>query len=300
MPNSGYSYRARIERADAGSTVLAYLSEHYAHATEQTWADRIRAGRVQIDGKEASAATRLEAGSVVTWNRPPWNEPSAPTSYAVLYRDDDLLAVAKPRGMPAMPGGGFLENTLLARVSKHHPEAAPLHRLGRGTSGVTLFTRRKEARRPLVNAWGRGDIGRKYVGLARGRIAWGEAAIDTPIGSAPHPVLGSVAAADANGKTATSHVHVLERRDASTLVAIEIETGRTHQIRIHLAATGHPLVGDPLYAPGGRPIEATRALPGDPGYLLHAERLTFVHPRKDESVVVTCPPPPTLRRRQSS
>jgi len=120
-----------------------------------------------------------------------------------------------------------------------------------------------------------------------------------PIGEVEHPLLGTVHAAAIGGRAATSHVRVLERRgegeDRSALVEVEIETGRPHQIRIHLAHAGHPLVGDPLFGLGGVPIPGTRALPGDPGYRLHAERLELDHPLDGARLVIECAPPPVLR-----
>jgi 23S rRNA pseudouridine1911/1915/1917 synthase len=119
--------------------------------------------------------------------------------------------------------------------------------------------------------------------------------ITTPIGPAPHPLLGSVHAASPQGKPSLSQVTVLERRADSFLCDVRIATGRPHQIRIHLAAAGHPLTGDPLYGPGGLPGPDSRALPGDPGYLLHAAELSFCHPADGRTVVLACEPPPQLR-----
>jgi len=114
----------------------------------------------------------------------------------------------------------------------------------------------------------------------------------------PYPPTGTVHAASPRGKAAGSRVRVLERRGGAapcSLVEVEIETGRPHQIRIHLAWAGHPLVGDPLFGPGGVPLPGCVAVPGDPGYLLHALRIAFVHPRTGARVAIECAAPPGLR-----
>lgn len=296
MLNEGYRYQERLGGSASGMSVLDYLVERYPHSSARAWGERIAEGRVLVDGLAVGPSRRLSPGQVLAWHRPPWVEPAAPGSFAVLYRDTDVLAVAKPRGLAAMPGGGFLERTLLRRVAGYDPSASPLHRLGRGTSGITLFARNRDARRYLTEAWQRGAVERTYLGLVRGRPSWREAFIDEPIGRVPHPHLGSVAGIHPEGKPAKSHVRTVERREATTLVEVAIETGRTHQIRIHLAALGFPLAGDPLYPPGGVPHTSTSALPGELGYCLHATRLRFPHPSSGDIVTVDCQPPLVLRR----
>ncbi|GMR23187.1 MAG: RluA family pseudouridine synthase [Acidobacteriota bacterium] len=296
MLNGGYRYEERLDRSASGVTVLDYLVGRYSHSSEDAWEQRIEAGRVFVNGAPVVASTKLSAGAVLAWDRPPWVEPEAPSSFAVLYRDGDVLAVAKPRGLAAMPGGGFLERTLLRRVARLDPAAAPLHRLGRATSGITLFSRHTDARRRLTNAWRTGAVERSYVGLVRGKPPWREVRVDEPIGPVPHARLGSVAALSPDGKPAESHVRLVEHRESTSLVEVTIETGRTHQIRIHLAALGYPLEGDALYPVGGVPDASTSSLPGDLGYFLHAHSIRFPHPAQDRSVSVSCLPPPILRR----
>jgi 23S rRNA pseudouridine1911/1915/1917 synthase len=125
----------------------------------------------------------------------------------------------------------------------------------------------------------------------------GETTLEHPIGLVPHAVLGSVHAASASGKRARSRVRLVEHRDRESLVEIAIDTGRTHQIRIHLAAAGHPLVGDLLYPPGGVPSPAAKTLPGETGYFLHAHRIQFPHPRSLREIIIECGPPPAYRGR---
>jgi 23S rRNA pseudouridine1911/1915/1917 synthase len=169
-----------------------------------------------------------------------------------------------------------------------------MHRLGRGTSGLLLFARTESARRAVSAAWRTGGVEKTYRALVRGTPARAELTIEVPIGLVDHPRLGRLYAAAARGKPAVSHIRVLASRGEAALVEVTIPTGRPHQIRIHLAAAGHPLVGDPVYAVGGGPKDDA-GLPGDPGYRLHAHRLRLAHPANGRALDLECAPPPELR-----
>jgi 23S rRNA pseudouridine1911/1915/1917 synthase len=293
--NRGFTYTETIGRRGEGWRLLEYLSRRYVHTPEPAWRERIEGGLVLVDGRPGESPEILRAGQTVTWSRPPWEEPGAPLTYAVLFEDEDLLAVAKPSGLPTLPGAGYLEHTLLALVRRRTPGASPVHRLGRGTSGVVLFAKTRAAMRALSEAWREHRVTKIYRALVTGTPGADEFAVETPIGPVPHPMLGAVYAASPDGKPARSVVSVIERREEWALVEVRIETGRPHQIRIHMAASGHPLVGDPLYVAGGGIHDGENALPGDTGYWLHAMRLSCPHPRTGEPFSVECPPPPTLR-----
>ncbi len=293
--NGGYAYREVVTRSFAGRTVLARLLE-YQHTDEATWRQRLAEGRVTLDGRPAGPADVLQVGQELTWVRPPWEEPEAPCATAVLFEDEHLVAVAKPSGLPTLPGGGFLEHTLLHLVRRRHPEASPLHRLGRGTSGVVLFARTEPARQILARAWRDHEMTKVYRALAQGHPEAEAFDIEVPIGPVPHPRLGSLHAATPAGRPSHSSVRMVERRgDGTSLLEVTIRTGRPHQIRIHLAAAGFPLVGDPLYLPGGG--AGADALPGDLGYHLHALRLEGTHPLDGVPFRISCPAPPLLRPR---
>ena len=291
--NDGYTYRDVIRPADAGASVLAYLARRYRHSSEAVWRARVERGEVRRGGVLAGLDERLRAGDVVVWTRPAWTEPDAPLRFDVVHRDADLLVVDKPAGLPTVPNGGFLTHTLLHVVREVDPEAVPMHRLGRGTSGLVLFARSLAARRAVAAAWRLGRVRRIYRALVTGLPAWDANTIDTPIGLVPHPRLGHVHAAAPDGRHAVSHVRVLARYAETTVVEVRIATGRPHQIRIHLAAAGHPLAGDPLYVGGGVP-SSTPGLPGDGGYLLHAHRLSLEHPVTGQAIALEAPLPSAL------
>jgi 23S rRNA pseudouridine1911/1915/1917 synthase len=294
--NSGFEYRECLGAEAKGLNVIDYLAFFYAAFSKEEWQARIHSGRVLLDGAPAKEHQKLSPGQILTWMRPPWNEPEAPRPFAILYKDECLLAVAKPSGLPTLPAGGlFMENTLLSFVRRHFPGANPLHRLGRGTSGIVLFGLARDAAGNILQAWRAGEILKVYRALVAGCPEEDEFAIDAAIGPVPHPILKTVNGVCSNGKPAHSHVKVLERRSSCSVVQVKITTGRPHQIRIHLAAAGYPLVGDPLYRVGGVPAENSQTLPSDIGYSLHNGLLGFPHPVSSKWTEVFCWPPPLLR-----
>jgi len=297
--NQGFEYRKRLSTEAAGMQVIEYLVRRYPRFSRPEWQERIRSGRVLLDGMPSREHEILTPGRILSWKRPPWEEPDVPLSFAILHQDADLVAVAKPRGLPTIPAGGcFLEHTLLWLVRVRFPGASPLHRLGRGTSGIVLFAKTSRAFSGISQEWNTGKVVKIYRALAGGCLDTEELEVNVPIGPVPHPILRTVHAASPTGKPALSYVRLLERRGTSSLVEVRITTGRPHQIRIHLAAAGHPLVGDQLYGMGGVPADGSRALPGDPGYWLHAGLLGFRHPVSGAWTEIACMPPPVLRLRE--
>lgn len=287
--NEGYGYEERIDPRDAGSPLLDYLCRRYDHSDRAAWAARIRDGAVTLDRRGAEPDEPLRPGQLLCWRRPPWREPEVPTDFEIIFQDAWLMAVCKPAGLPTLPAGGFLEHTLLRLLRREAPEATPMHRLGRHTSGLVLFARTSEARSKLADQWRRRSVGKHYLALASGSPRETPFPVDTPIGPVPHARLGSVHAADPAGRPAHSRVEVVERREGCFVARVSIVTGRPHQIRIHLAAAGYPLVGDPLYSAGGNPRDST--LPGDGGYHLHAAELELDHPSSGRRLSIACPPP---------
>ena len=274
MPwNDGWIYREIVPATAAGTDLDTWLATAHPHSSRAIWRERLERGEVRLGDEVALPGRRLTGGEQLAWHRPPWEEPEVPADFTVVHRDDRLLAVDKPSGLPTVPAGGFLQQTLLAFVRRHDPSAVPLHRLGRFTSGLVLFALERRTLRALSAAWRRGDVGRHYVALASGAPAGDAFTVDVPIGPVPYPPLGTLHAASAAGRPARTDVRVRRRGPTSFLADVSLATGRPHQVRIHLAAAGHPLVGDPLYAPGGGPRHEGRALPGDPGYRLRAVAL---------------------------
>ncbi|OPZ99889.1 MAG: Ribosomal large subunit pseudouridine synthase D [Planctomycetes bacterium ADurb.Bin412] len=260
-------------------------------------------GEITRCGVRIEPGDRLEAGDELEWRRPPWEEPPVPTQIPVLYEDHDLIVVDKPAGLPVVPAGGYLENTLVHLMGISHPvpePPVPVHRLGRGTSGALLLARTARARASLCAQFrrGGGEEGavRKIYRAITGDVVGlpNEIEILQPIGLVPHAGLGAVHAAALDGLPACSRCRILARSGSRVIWEIDLVTGRPHQIRIHLASIGAPLLGDPLYGPGGVPLPGSDALPGDIGYTLRACSLGFAHPATGAPMEVHAPIPPEL------
>jgi 23S rRNA pseudouridine1911/1915/1917 synthase len=317
--NGGWIYRDRIERAAEGQLVTDFYAARYPHSGRDTWQRRLEGGEIWRHDLPLHADAVLTRGDRLAWHRPPWLEAAVPATWECLFDDGDLLALDKPSGLPVMPAGGFLEHTLLRLLERQHASdpagvPRPVHRLGRFTSGLLLC-----ARRPASRAWlsallrestalaanthgspgaapgAQIRVGRKiYRALlapgALGLRVGAGLAITTPIARQPHPRLGSIWAAgcrsDPAALAAHSQLTLLERRSDSDLVEVAISSGRPHQIRIHCAAVGAPLLGDPLYVDGGAAL--SEALPGDRGYWLHAKSVEL--PRPDGPALILTTP----------
>jgi 23S rRNA pseudouridine1911/1915/1917 synthase len=284
MLNRGYAYATIISSKCHGQTLLSYLASLYPHSTPQVWQQKLNNGEVTLNGVIATGSESVTSGQTLIWNRPPWIEPDAPRHFEVLLDDPHLLAVNKPSGLPTLPGAGFMENTLLRLVQKHVPDANPVHRLGRGTSGIVLFAKTPQAASSLTANWNTPKTQKIYRALAQNVAEQDVYEILTPIGRVPHPRLGSVWATNPNGKPSKSLAKVISRSASTTTFEVNLYSGRPHQIRIHLASIGHMLVGDPLYGVTGQPLESLPGVPGDGGYFLHAEFLKFHHPITGEQI----------------
>ena len=284
MLNRGYAYVTTISSKYHGQTLLAHLASLYPHSAPQAWQQKLNNGEVTLNGDVATGNESVILGQNLVWNRPPWVEPDSPRHFEVLFEDPHLLAVSKPGGLPTLPGGGFMDNTLLRLVQKQIPNANPVHRLGRATTGIVLFAKTPQAASHLSATWNTPKVQKIYRALAQNIAQQDVYEITTLIGLVPHPLIGSVWAAHPSGKPSKSLAKVLSRDTSATTFEVSLSSGRPHQIRIHLASIGHPLLGDPLYGSTGQPLEHLPGLPGDGGYFLHAQYLRFDHPITGERI----------------
>ena len=264
--NAGRVYSHTVRDAEGGQQLIDLLAATYRHSTRDTWAEHCATGRIYVHGAEAQADTLVAVGDLVEYHRPPWREPDAPTELEVLHADGDLLVLRKPSGLPVLPSEMYWERTVLAQLRRRFPPEAlpsPVHRLGVGTSGVLLCAITQRAKAALGRALQERRVSKTYRALVAGLVKADAFEVKVPIGPVPHSSWGgSVHGAVPNGGGGSKHAHSIVRvlrRDTAlceTLVEVDIPTGRAHQIRIHMAFAGHPLVGDPLYITGGLPSDA--------------------------------------------
>ena len=243
MLNQGYAYTTIISSKYQGQTLLSHLASLYAHSTPQAWQQKLNNGEVTLNGVIATGGESVTSGETLVWKRPPWTEPDAPQHFEVLFEDAHLLAVDKPNGLPTLPGGGFMENTLLRLVQKQTPSANPVHRLGRATTGIVLFAKTPQAASNLFENWNTPRVQKIYRAVAQNIAQHDTYEMLTPIGLVPHPLIGSVWAANPSGKPSKSTAKVISRSTTigTTTFEVNLYSGRPHQIRIQLATIGHPL-----------------------------------------------------------
>ena len=209
----------------------------------------------------------------------------------IVFEDDVLLVVNKPAGLVVHPGSGNWQGTLLNALLQHAPalsaipRAGIVHRLDKDTSGLLVVARTLAAQADLARQLQAHSVKREYLAVAHGRIAR-SGTVEAPIGR--HPAQRTRMAVVARGRNAVTHYRVIERYDRATLLRCRLETGRTHQIRVHLSALGHPLIGDPVYGKRSSGIPFPRQA-------LHAERLALVHPGSRREISWQVDPPADMQ-----
>lgn len=305
-----------VEADAAGVRLDRWLAGRLPELSRMRVKALIAGGRTRVDGRAVKAAHRVQAGERVEVSiPPPARDGIAPEAVPlrVVFEDAHVLVVDKPAGMVTHPGAGRIDGTLAAAALAHAPEMAGVgsprrpgivHRLDKGTSGLIVLAKTQAAYDGLTAQLARRTVSRRYLALAQGAMRRAEGTVDARIGRDPRSRVRMAIVPEARGKRAVTHYRVLERfgggASAVTLLECRLETGRTHQIRVHLASLGHPLLGDETYR-GRRAVPA-----GDPvlaelveelgGVALHAAGLAFTHPVTGEPMRFTCPSPDRIER----
>ena len=287
--------------ADAGLRLDVYLAKEQVAPSRSFIQRLIEDGAVRVNGKvEIKPSYRVRASDVIEVSLPPPEDVSAcvppeDIAIAVLYEDDDLLVVDKPRGMTVHPGAGrttgTLVNALLGRQMNLSGIGGPLrpgivHRLDRNTTGVMIVAKTDQAHLRLAADLAAHRVGRHYLALVRGNIVENEGVVDASIGR--HAVDRKRQAVVAGGRRAVTRFRTLERFGDYTLIEATLETGRTHQIRVHMQYIGRPVAGDPVY--GGVRDELGLA-----AQALHSAKVEFTHPATGQHMVFVAEMPDDMR-----
>jgi 23S rRNA pseudouridine1911/1915/1917 synthase len=278
---------------------LAKLLPEYSRSRLKGWID---AGRVTLDGRVPRPRDAVSGGEAVQV-RPlievVHDDQPQPIGLDIHYEDDSILVLNKPAGLVVHPAAGNPEGTLLNALLHHAPTLATLpragivHRLDKNTSGLMVVAKTPAAHRQLVAALAEREVSREYLALVQGELIAG-GTVDEPIGR--HPRDRKRMAVVHGGKSAVSHYRVEERFVGHTLLRVRLETGRTHQIRVHMAHIRHPIVGDPVYGgrlrlPPGAGDGLIATLRGFNRQALHATRLALAHPETGEEMEWEAGPP---------
>ena len=268
----------------------AYLSALYPEQSRSYIQNMIRSGVVTVDGRAVKTGYKLSFGETILWKQQdaaPMKAQAEDIELDVMYEDSDIIVINKPQGMVVHPAAGHSDGTMVNALLHHCGDLSGIngvirpgivHRIDKDTSGVLVAAKNDEAHIGLTAQWKEHNITRVYHALVHGVIPEDRGSIDAPIGRHPKD-RKKMAVETAHGKNAITHYRVLERfatADA-TYIELKLETGRTHQIRVHMAHLGHPVIGDPVY---GRRKEKYQLN----GQTLHAKVLGFLHPRTGEYI----------------
>ena len=279
----------------AGARLDAFLAARLPDLTRSAAARLIEGGLVTVDGKPAGKSARLTGGETVSVTLPQAEEPEARPQdipLEVVYEDADVIVVNKPVGMVVHPAPGHPDGTLVNALLYHCGESLSgiggrkrpgiVHRIDRDTSGLIIAAKNDAAHACLAAQLADHTLARTYECLAVGNFKEDSGTVDAPIGR--HRTDRKKMAVVPDGRRAVTHWEVIARYQGVTHLRCRLETGRTHQIRVHLAYIGHPILGDTVYG-------AKKPVPGLTGQCLHATGLQFLHPSTGEKITLTCPLP---------
>ncbi|MDO4812730.1 MAG: RluA family pseudouridine synthase [Eubacteriales bacterium] len=285
----------RSTESEKGMRLDAYLASELNGLTRSAAAKLISDGQVTVNGRTAGKSLKLSGGEAVEVTLP---EPEAIDAVAqdipldVVYEDGDVIVVNKPAGLVVHPAPGHPDGTLVNALLYHCGDSLSgiggalrpgiVHRIDRDTSGLIIAAKNDAAHQALTAQLSDHTLGRTYECIVTGNLREDRGTVDAPI--ARHPTDRKKMAVVAGGRNAVTHWEVIARYPGYTHVRCRLETGRTHQIRVHMAYIGHPILGDTVY--GNK-----KSVPGLTGQCLHAVGLQFLHPRTGELVQLSCPLP---------
>ncbi|MCH3904373.1 MAG: RluA family pseudouridine synthase [Lactobacillus sp.] len=282
-----------LQAAGTGERLDKFVAEQVADLSRTRVQALIKSGDILVAGKSEKGSFKLEQPAEVAVHVPPLKPLSLEPEdlpLDIIYEDQDVIVVNKPQGMVVHPSAGHPDHTLVNALLYHTRDLAKspegfrpgiVHRIDKDTSGLLMIAKNMAARQSLEEQLAEKSNKRVYLAIVHGNFNEKTGTVDAPIGR--NPANRKQMAVEANGKPAVTHFRVLEQFKGYSLLACQLETGRTHQIRVHLAYIGHPVAGDPLYGP-------RHTLAGH-GQFLHAEVLGFKHPRTGKWCEFSVEPP---------
>jgi 23S rRNA pseudouridine1911/1915/1917 synthase len=288
----------KIESEFVGERLDQYLVKAFEDKSRSFITNLIKNGDVLVNGNQVKPGYSLKLNDqiYVAINEPkPLDLEPVNLDLDIVYEDSYLLVVNKPEGLVVHPAESYDGPTLVHGLLYQSDELSSIngvkrpgivHRIDKDTSGLLIVAKNDIAHQRLSEAFSKHEVKRIYTALVYGKIDVPKGVIDMPIGR--HRTNRLKMAVDPEGKRAVTHFKVLEQFDKYTLIECELETGRTHQIRVHMAHIGYPIVGDPIYGP--------KDVIGDTGQFLHAHTLTFVHPIKNEHMTFTVDMPESFKQ----
>lgn len=288
--------RLTVSPEDAGVRIDKYLAEQLPDITRSYLQKLLKDGSVQMNGKPVKASTKTAVGAVIALTIPEPEEPEIlPENIPldILYEDSDVILINKPKDMVVHPAAGHYTGTLVNALMYHcrgdlsgiNGVLRPgiVHRIDKDTTGVLIVCKNDRAHNALAEQLKEHSITRKYRAIVCGNLKEDEGTVDAPLGRHPQD-RKKMAIVRSGGKRAVTHYRVLERFGNDTYIECQLETGRTHQIRVHMASLGHPLLGDEIYGRAKSPFKLE-------GQTLHAMVLGFIHPTTGEYMEFEAPLP---------
>lgn len=289
------------EAEDAGVRIDVFLTEQVDDISRSGIKKLIDEGHVQVDGKPCKANLKLQNKMVIQMEIPEVVEVEIlpeDIPLDILYEDEDVIVINKPQGMVVHPAPGHISGTLVNALMFHckdelsgiNGEKRPgiVHRIDKDTSGVIMVAKNNAAHQSLAKQLAEHTITRKYLAIVFNGFNEESGTVDQPLGRNPHD-RKKMAVVERTGRRAVTHYRVIEPLNHFTLIEAQLETGRTHQIRVHLTFIGHPLLGDLVYGPRKQPIRLD-------GQALHARTLGFEHPKTGEYMEFEAPLPESFEK----
>ena len=297
--------RLTVDASQAGARLDRWLAERVPELSRARVQTLIEDGRVRVDGRTRKASHRVGRGETVEVEIPPPAPETLvpePIALTIVFEDDAVLVVDKPVGMVVHPGAGHATGTLAAAVLAHAPGVAGVggprrpgvvHRLDKDTSGLLVIAKTVAAYESLSSQLLARTVSRRYRAIVHGRVSASSGVVDRPLGRHPHDRVRMAVLPRGRGKPAVTRFTMLERFAHFSDLDVRLETGRTHQIRVHMSSLGHPVVGDRVY--GGRTARTPLPVAFE-GLALHAAELAFLHPVTQTRLEFTSTLPPRMMR----